>query len=294
MDDVFNESPDVRAVKGKNDWLFFDNENSLLDAAGKAVLDQNLIDHGVEVFAENWRKMRAEKINYLLVIAADKSTVYPEFLPNYIKPSAEGTHRIDKFLSALLKKYPDFPVLDLRLILKKAKEKEILYHQTDTHWNRRGGHYAYVEIMKNLAKNNHKNFNFKPHLRDDFVEKEDELIRGDISDIMNSDAQNLSYDLLPKFKPNAYFFDAAKEYQEKFHKPIFLANKNQNLPIIFAYKDSYFGDLFLYVMEHFSRGYFINEHRCALDYEAVKTFYPDVVIQEFWEGRIELILNRCQ
>jgi alginate O-acetyltransferase complex protein AlgJ len=294
MDDIFAESPDSRAVIGKDGWLYFDNDNSILDATGKAALSDELIDRGVEAFAKNWQEMRAKNINYLLVIAADKTSIYPEFLPNYIKPSADGTHRIDKFLAALKKKYPNFPVLDLRVILKKAKEKEIIYQQTDTHWNRRGAHYAYVEIMKNLAATDGKNFNFTPHLRKDFKDKADQLIRGDISDIMNSDARNLNYELEPKFKLNARQIETSKEEKSQFHNPIFFTNSNKNLPRLFVYNDSYFGDLFFYVMEHFSNGYFVNEHPCDLDYGIIKNFHPNVVIQEFWEGRIEIILSQCK
>jgi hypothetical protein len=208
MDKVFNESPDARAVVGKDGWLYFDNCNSLLDATGKAEISDDLVARGVEAFAQNWQKMRAKNIDYLLVIAADKSTVYPEFLPSTIKPSEP--HRIDKFLSALTKKYPDFPVLDLRPTLLKAKEKEIIYHKTDTHWNRRGAHYAYVEIAKKL--------NLKPHLRADYINKEDAFFRGDISDIMGVETENLDYDLTEKFQLTSQVAEISAQEKEKFHK----------------------------------------------------------------------------
>jgi hypothetical protein len=286
-DDIFNESPDARAVIGKDGWLYFDNENSLLDATGRATLSDDLVARGVESFAKNWQKMREKNINYLLIIAADKSTIYPEFLPDYIKPSEP--HRIDKFLDALRKKYPDFPVLDLRPLLKKSKKMaegtELIYHKTDTHWNRRGAHYAYLEIAKKL--------NLKPQLREDFFNKEDDMIRGDISDIMNSESRHLDYSLAPKFKESHFVVPATNEEIEKFHRPMFYANKNKNLPIIFVYKDSYFGDLISLVSEHFSRSFYVNEFPCDLNYEIIKNFHPNVVVQEFWEGRIEVVLNRC-
>lgn len=283
-DKIFNESPDARAVIGKDDWFYFDNHNSLLDATGKAVISDELIERGVESFYKNWQKMRAKNIDYLLIIAADKSTIYPEFLPDYIKP--REPHRIDKFLNALKKKYPNFPVLDLRPLLKEAKKKEIVYQKTDTHWNRRGAHYAYVEIAKKL--------NFQPHLRGDFINKEDELIRGDISDIMNSNAMNLNYELVPKFKLNHHYVFPTPRNLEKFHRPYLVVNKNKNLPVIFVYKDSYFGDLIGFVSEHFSQSYYINEFPCDINYEIIKNFHPNVVIQEFWEGRVEVVLKECQ
>lgn len=284
MDKVFDESPDSRALIGKDEWLYFDNHNSLLDAQGKAEISDELVELGVESFAKNWHEMRAKKIDYLLVIAADKSTIYPEFLPDYIKP--KGPHRIDKFLAALIKKYPDFPVLDLRPILLEAKKKEILYHQTDTHWNKRGAHYAYVAIMNRLK--------ISPYLRQSFENKEDEQIRGDISDIMSSNAKNINYDLTPKFFITSQQYLANDEVMKKFHRPILFKNINQNLPNIFVYKDSFFSELSAMVAQHFSTALFVNEFPCDLKWQILENHAPNVVIQEFWEGRIELILKTCQ
>lgn len=286
MDNIFNESPDARAVVGKEDWLYFDNHNSLLDAAGRAQISDQLIEAGVRSFARNWQMMRNKNIKYLLVIAPDKSSAYPEFLPDYILP--KSPHRIDKFLIALKKEYPDFPVLDLRqVILEAKKNNEILYHQTDTHWNRRGAHYAYVEMMKMLK--------IKPHLRDEFVNKENETMVGDISLIMNSDAGNKNYDIVAK-SPN-WLGSRNQEYEKllkDFHKPQVFDNKNSSSSKkLFAYKDSFFSDLSEFVSGHFERSIYINEFPCDLNWEILKKYDPDVVIQEFWEGRIEIIFNRC-
>lgn len=284
MDKFFDESPDSRAVIGLDGWFYFDNHNSLLDATGRALLSDELVERGVDSFYRNWQKMRAKNINYLLVIAPDKSTVYPEFLPSYMK--ASEPHRMDKFLNALKKKHPDFPVLDLRPILKKAKENEIVYHKTDTHWNMRGAHYAYVEIAKKLG--------LKPHLRKDFNDKEDEMFRGDISDIMNSKTENLDYNLTPKFKQKHHQIAPVPEFLKDFHKPYYFVNDDKTLPMIFVYKDSYFGNLAGVVSEHFSQSIYVNEFPCDLNSKIIEKFRPNVVIQEFWEGRIEVVLSQCQ
>jgi alginate O-acetyltransferase complex protein AlgJ len=283
MDKVFDESPDARAVVGKDGWFYFDNHNSLLDAVGQAVISDEMVERGVESFYRNWQKMRAKNIEYLVIIAADKSTVYPEFLPDFMHP--QGPHRMDKFLNALKKKYPDFPVIDLRPILLSAKNKEIIYHKTDTHWNARGAHYAYVEIAKKL--------HIKPDLRKDFEDVENPEFYGDISGIMNSKATNIDYELKKKSGRKNYMIKPDWESLKNFHKPSVFLNPDKNLPKVFAYKDSYFSNLAVLLSEHFSQGVYINEFPCDLNYEIIKNFGPNVVIQEFWEGRIEVILSRC-
>ncbi|MDX2083683.1 MAG: hypothetical protein SFV53_06840 [Rickettsiales bacterium] len=288
MDKIFNESPSARVAIGKNDWFYFDNYNSLLDAQGKATISDELINRGVEHFYQNWQMVKNNGMDYLLIIAADKASIYPEFLPDYIK--AASPHRIDKFLNALKAKYPDFPVLDLRPILLKAKEKEIVYQQTDTHWNRRGSHSAYIEIMKMLAK---KDRRFVANPRSKFKDIANEYIRGDISDIMGTDNKNLNYELEPKFKETIYSISPTDEEKKKFHNVTIFANDNKNLPRLFAYQDSYFGDLFRFVSQHFSYAFYTNQYPCDVNLENIKKYQPNVVIQEFWEGRVEVVLKSC-
>lgn len=282
LDNIFDESPDARAVVGKDGWLFFDNRDSLLDASGKAHLDDKLIENSLKHFYKNWQRLKAKNIDYLLVIAADKSTIYPEFLPDYIKPG--NSHRIDKFLAALKKKYPDFPVLDLRPILLKAKENEIIYHATDTHWNKRGTHYGYVAIMEKLG--------IKPHLRSEFLNTEEENFRGDISDIMGVSTTNINYDLQKNF--NSLIREVSARDFVQFHKPRFFVNEDKNLPRLFVYKDSFFDSLNDLVSEHFSQSLYINEFPCDLKFENIKIFHPNLVIQQFWEGRVEEVLRNCK
>ncbi len=285
IDDIFAESPDESAVFGKEGWLYFNNKNSLVDAAGKIVLSDDLIERGIESFYQNWQMLKAKNITYLLVIAPDKSTIYPEFLPNYIRP--EKSHRIDKFIDALKEAHPDFPLLDLRPALFEAKNYEIIFHKTDTHWNRRGAHYGYLELMNKLR--------IKPRQRVDFENKEDEIVRGDISDIMGIGATNVNYDLIPKFKimSESIVSEDFDPYVRQFRHARLFVNENKNLPRLFVYRDSFFNDLSYFVSEHFSRSLYINEFPCDLNFAKIKNFHPDFVIQQFWEGRIEDILASC-
>ncbi len=284
MDKVFDESPSSRVVIGKEGWYYFNNYNSILDAQGQATITDELIATGVEHYAKNRKQVEDAGMKYLLIIAADKTSVYPEFLPDYIKPTV-GDHRIDKFLAALTKKYPDFPVIDARPILLKAKLKEKVYQETDTHWNRRGAHATYVVMMQKLG--------ITPNPRSKFKDVAQEWIKGDISDIMGNDASNLNYELEPKFKETINPVDPSAEEKKKFHNVTIFSNDNKNLPRLFVYQDSYFGDLFRFVSQHFSYALYTNQYPCDIEIETVKKYHPNVVMQEFWEGRVEHILGTC-
>ncbi len=291
MDNIFDESPDSRAFFGKDNWMFFDNCNSLLDSAGKITIKPELLELGVNSFIRNKHNLEKNNIEYLVVIAPDKSTVYSQFLPDYLNPSNLNNHRIDQFINALKKADPNFPIIDLRKILIDASKKEIVYQKTDTHWNRRGAHYAYVEMFNYLAK---KNINYAPKLRNNFTNKADEFIRGDISDIMGIEQTNLNYDLTSNFILKSKQIEISEKERSKFHNPFFYKNENPNLPILFAFKDSFFADLFWVVNEHFSMVYSTNESPCDIDLSRFAKYHPNIVIHEFWEGRIEIILNKCK
>ncbi len=285
LDNVFNQSPSERGLIGKDEWLYFDNNNSILDAQGLLKIDEKKFENAADIFIKNWQKLKAQNIDYALIIAADKTSIYPEFLPDYIKTSTQN-HRIDKFLKILKQKNSDFPVLDLRKILLIAKKNEIIYHKTDTHWNRRGAHYGYVEIMKK--------FGLKYNSRADFEDVEGGYYVGDISHIMNIEAKNIDYNL--RFKKPILFsqINLSEEIRKKFHKPDFFKNQDQSLPILLVYKDSFFDNMLYFFAQNFSKSYFINEFPCDLDLNVIKSYKPNFVIQQFWEGRIEEVVNNCK
>ena len=284
MDNIFNESPSSSALIGKDEWFYFDNQNSFLDAQGLAKLDDQKIALMVKSFIKNWQILRAKNIDYLVVIAADKTSIYPEFLPDFIKISNKE-HRIDKFINALKKDAPSFPVLDLRPFLKKAKKHEIIYHKTDAHWNKRGAYVGYSEIMQKM---NHLYLQ-----RKHFVNVEGMMDDGDISYVIGIKAENIDYNLKENFVPNFYSVNPTEADYRLFHKPAVYRNYNKNLPILFVYKDSFFDNMMEFFANNFSQSYFVNEFPCDLNIEIIQKYRANIVIQQFWEGRIEEVANEC-
>ncbi len=229
-----------------------------------------------------------------MVIAADKSFIYQEFLPDYIKIAEK--HRIDQLISAILAIEPNFNLIDLRPIMTKAKQKEIIYHQTDTHWNRRGAHYGYLAVMNYLNKKNNS-LNLSIDDRSKFINLENEKYSGDIAMIMNLNLANINYDIQPKFVPN-FIIDQKLSEQIKqefgsFKEPIIFTNKNKELPKLLAFRDSFFNDLAGFFANNFSTTLLISEQPCKIDYQKIKFYSPQVLIQQFWEGRVEEIANKC-
>ena len=77
-------------------------------------------------------RLAAKGIGYEFVIAPDKHTIYPEFMPSRFlrKPKPSQYAQTMEMARAA-----DLPVVDLRPDLLAAKPLGQLYRRDDTHWN---------------------------------------------------------------------------------------------------------------------------------------------------------------
>lgn len=129
--------------KGKSDWLFLGN------AYDKTVAKTTL---GIIPTAEQINSVNSlfdmvskvgEKhgIKTVLIVGPNKSTIYPEYLPESVTPSKE---RYSSFFIEKLKSINNLVVYDPTSDLLKSKYSEgALYWMTDTHWNFKGAFLTY-------------------------------------------------------------------------------------------------------------------------------------------------------
>lgn len=151
--DWLGVSPVSEVVLGKGGWLYY------IGAAGDRIIDRHV--RGRDPFThdelEGWRTFLVERTRryrglgakYVLVIAPNKESIYPEHLPHWIGPRV-GPTRLDQ-LMAHMKSAPEVTVIDLRATLHAAKRASIVYYKTDTHWNTRGAYEAYQEVLRVLT-----------------------------------------------------------------------------------------------------------------------------------------------
>jgi hypothetical protein len=139
--------PDV--ILGKSDWLYY--RPSLEDSSGSTLLTpEELLS--VKRAVERQSQWMAERgIYYLIVIAPNKETIYPEYLPDKIDLSNHQT-QLDQLLSAVGTSQ-NVHILDLRECLLKSKKTSDynLFFRTDTHWNSYGAFIGYNAIVQKLA-----------------------------------------------------------------------------------------------------------------------------------------------
>lgn len=137
--------------RGPTGWAFYAGERTRDVYRGLIPADVAEQDRWVEVLKE--RRDACERVGakYLFVICPSKEVIYPEFAPSTWEPI--GPSRYEQFAQRLARE-PSIPFLDLRPAFLAAKSGDKpgdwLYNEFGTHWNGRGIHVAYSEILERL------------------------------------------------------------------------------------------------------------------------------------------------
>ena len=135
-------------VLGKDGWLFFGNSvgRGIDQHRGLLQLDQRGLSEFEKYFTEVQMAAKEAGIPFVLAIAPDKHSVYPEFLPDGL--SKKGISPADQVMANPV----GFEILDLRPVLidAKASSPYPLYYKTDSHWNELGAYLGYRAIMERL------------------------------------------------------------------------------------------------------------------------------------------------
>lgn len=145
---LFGVSSSPEVAIGKDGWLYLLGDGLDEYQRGRPYTLEEL---------ESWRStLEAQQrwldkhgIRFLFVVAPNKHTIYPEFLPDFLRPTGKSPY--DQLLDYLYE-HTDVHILDLRPALRRAKEKHVVYEKTGTHWNEFGGFIAYQEIVLELKE----------------------------------------------------------------------------------------------------------------------------------------------
>lgn len=158
-------APD-QVVIGFNKWLFLGNRYvNIRDAVRQGQTSKDIttaVKIGKNTVAwANWFDEMGVQL-YRVMVAPNKSTIYPEKLPNWAKPT-QSHSSIDSLFTETNGYY-----IDLRKSLLDAKKSssEDLYFHTDTHWNFYGAWIGFMDFISTVNEtgqnlNYPKNSNFK-------------------------------------------------------------------------------------------------------------------------------------
>jgi alginate O-acetyltransferase complex protein AlgJ len=140
-----------KVVMGRDGWMYFRRDGTIdtvEDRLGLIKLSPQLMKVWQERIQKRSDELSARGIKYLYVIVPNKESIYPEHLPEWLKPGAPT--KTDQMV-AYLRAHSTVPILDLRPILQSARQSDPLYYKTDSHWNLMGAFMAAETIITNLS-----------------------------------------------------------------------------------------------------------------------------------------------
>ena len=278
------------ALIGKEGWLYLcnDTNGSLDQYQGIRTFTEDDLDHYRRVLEKRHAIYAASGIPYVFAVAPSKQTIYPEFLPDSIKKAPGGTPY--ERLLAYMQKRSDFEILDLRKDLMAKKKISVIFHRHDTHWNHEGAYYGYCTIMQKIQE-------YLPDARlqslSDFRMKAQNWKTPDLYEktkmrfldghfqphpgAYNMDSENNDIFLSPKGKGSLKSPGDPHLNVSKTRPAFVFQNKDDTLPRMLLFRDSFGTRIMHYLAESFQR--LASVWKPNPVFELTKIEKPDIVLQ---------------
>ena len=140
-----------QVIIGREGWLYLGDQHAQTVTVDRSLPTLSEIELGKQIGAatEAWEAYLSNKGVKLfrIMIAPNKSTIYPEHLPVWAKPTSPNA------TDALFAGTGSMRYVDLRgpLLAAKADQPEALYYKTDTHWNFLGAGIAFRAFAQQVG-----------------------------------------------------------------------------------------------------------------------------------------------
>lgn len=272
-----------QVLVGKEGWLEYSSDGNL-DDYQNVYSDQDRLQSIYGKLASLNENLKAQDIVLIVVVAPNKSTVYPDKVPDELHKLNDRS-RLDLFLE--LFDQPNSPVvIDLRPVFAQARQDQQIYYKTDTHWNSFGAYIAYREIMNSAAQTYP---DLQPYELDQFKLGETDPQIMDLGRIMGVKFLTESRNMV---KPR---FDSGARFQRiPPSSPVSLswAGNGQNRQLL-MYHDSFGVALQDFIQHHFQEAIYIqNSPDVSLSNMSwINTIEPDVVVIEILERSLYYLDN---
>ncbi|MDF1819405.1 MAG: hypothetical protein P1U54_12250 [Immundisolibacteraceae bacterium] len=285
----FGQGITDKVIIGKNGWLYLSDDRSIEDFLGKRKVPDEAIDNLIINWEKREKHLAEKGIRFLIVIAPNKQSIYPNNLPSQIQKRSGKTvlQRLRERM-VLRDNQPTY-WLDLIPGLLAQKAKGPLYYQTDTHWNDRGGYYGYLQIRDTL-----ENW-FPNQLPPDHVKflADSPKKGGDLARMLLAETDYS--EIHPKYAPNPMC--AKKVINSDYLSTAFLqANQTRggkgtiltscaDAKIkALVFRDSFGAALLPFLAENFNVSFFTwSRYSSAVAEEAIATYQPDIIIEQYAE-----------
>ena len=280
---LFNRSSVPMVLVGKEGWLFMSRETPRRDEVdyyrSVSPFSREELKQWCRTLNQRHQWLKNLGIHYLLVIVPNKSTIYPEFMPDYTR-KATSRSRLDQLLE-YVNSHSRVRILDIRDALKKAKSRYPVFYKSDSHWNDYGGYIGYVEIMKVLKE-------IKPAANimslDQFDMVPENRVGGDLAGALSLQKEVIREDTL-KMVPRISWLARTVHRQDlsRYVTKSISVCESGGFPTAIMVHDSFIHELRPFLAQHFSRMLFIWDWGLNIYPDIIKAEKPWIVIEEMAE-----------
>jgi hypothetical protein len=270
-------SPSQKVLVGRDGWLFYTGDHVLDDYRNSDLFSRDQLDQWLRIIKGKRDHLAASGVSYVFVVAPNKHTIYPEYLPLGIIKN-KPTSRLDQ-LSNHLSQH-GMKLVDLRAVLLEAKLSGRLYHKTDSHWNHRGVAVAHKGILSALyAHFAEELLGGTPQLI--FKDKLDD-VGGDLSIMLGFQKEMPEIRPMPRWKGGrcAKKINTILAMDLKLpHKPMAFECSKRKLRVL-VFHDSFGNALIPHLAENFGYSLFVRTKPGVSEMDKLlKDFQPDIVIE---------------
>lgn len=261
-------------------WLMYIDDLSLGDHQNTIPLTPDELQR-IQTNLDNFQTQLAKMgIKFYIIMPPNKNTIYPEYLTPEI-PIIGDESRLSQLID-YQREHGSVKVIDIRDRLNEIKQEEIIYYETDTHWNPRGafeGYRALIEVIRTdfpiVTPIGLEECDITP----------DQNFHGGLSEISGWIKAYSKFDeIVPKERVNNV---VSKEKIGDVRFAIF-ENDSVELPSAIIYRDSFFTAMQPYLAQNFSK--LIDVWTYKIDLNLIREESPDIVIFLMTERIIQRLI----
>ncbi len=272
-----------KVLVGREGWLYLikdDEGNNSLDYYRSLSLfpGEKEMAEWTKPLADIQKYLAGKGIRMLVVFVPMKPRVYPEYVPEYLRPVQDRT-RLGQMMR-YLEKRTAIDAIDTGPGIIAGKKEHPVFIKHDVHWNGYGAYYAYRAIMARLSKTLAP---MPPRPLDDYTVTTVSFTGGDLANMLG---------LKDRFTEDYYGFtlkEGAKikslpvTYPATFSRfTEAIESGDQAKPKAVVFHDSFFNFLKPFMGEHFRRMACFQSYG-RFDPAVIEAEKPDIVIFEIAE-----------
>jgi alginate O-acetyltransferase complex protein AlgJ len=270
-----------KVLIGKEGWLFLGEDNNVVQQfRGIDRFTHEELVSWVQAMVSRSRWLSERGIPFIVLVAPNKHTIYPEYLPDSVG-FVVGETPMDQ-LSSYIRQQTELDFIDCRRSLKQAKRRCRVFLKLDSHWNDVGSFIGYQELMRRVVRYFPQ---VQPLTFEDYVIREHVDDRKDLAQML--DLQTVIFEtapfLIPKFPSRVSEFKKIPQEKGLHPYPIWVATGPLGLPTVMFFHDSFGWAVAKYLIENFSTTFLVGNDGLRFDTELIDKVKPDLVIYELAE-----------